>query len=376
MFMLTLPSHEFGHFCDISQGVANFIKFTHRKGRRADGQESVLVDAVAAETNDGSMLETTENTCIYQNIPLCKMQSRVFKVEYQGNQAILKIAWKFANYIPEAAIYDALQTAKVPNTPVILDSGIINQNTFDCRLEYAVMEYAGAPLIDFTAEYRSSVNTGLYVRTNYTLTQVVGCLARAWQAGIVHRDVSRGNVLVRGKGSVTLIDWGYARLLSDGPADTYELATKWHYNKYDVACWEDRQNHCTGTPLYMSIPILVRSRYRTVVNDVESMFYVALEALSVIENNDKTPVALAMEDNISMAYVRRLCLASKDTYKERFGVYFQDEQLDETLSQLYDYLFTSEGKYIGHILVDDLEWERPVDINRLLQIAKIEPVLT
>ncbi|KAJ2453026.1 hypothetical protein EV183_002535 [Coemansia sp. RSA 2336] len=316
------------------------------------------------------MLEITDNACIYRKVYLCKEESSVFEVEYQGNRAILKISWKYADRIPEAAIYDALQTANVPNTPVILDSGIISLNIFDCRTEYAIMEYAGAPLIDFTEEFRSSVNTGLYARTNYTLKQVIGCLARAWQAGIVHRDVSRGNVLVRGKGTVTLIDWGFARLLENGPADTCELADKWHYDSYEVACWEDCQNHCIGTPMYMSIPTLLESRHHSVVDDVESMFYVALEALSAIENNDETPAALALEDSESRANVRRSCLASKDTYKEGFGVRFQDEQLDKTLSQLYDYLFTSDGQYIGHMLADDLEWERPVDIDRLLKIAQ------
>ncbi|KAJ2850555.1 Cyclin-dependent kinase-like 1 [Coemansia brasiliensis] len=351
------------------------IDFTHRNGKH----NSVLVDVVTGKSNDGTMFEITKNACIYQSVHPRNKLCHVFEAEYQGEKAILKITWEFVDLLPEPAVYDALQAAGVPNIPVVLDSGIIVQNAFNYRAEYVVMEYAGVPLVDFMDAYKSSTNDWLYTLTNNVLVQVVGCLARAWEAGILHRDVSRGNVLVRAKGNVTLIDWGYAKLLSNGPANTNELATKWHYNKYNVAECEDRQDSYAGSPLFMSIPVLLQANYRTVVNDVESIFYVALDALSAIwedEADDEVPVALSMKDQKTLAHVRRFCLFNKNTYKESFGVYCQHKQLDETLEQLYEYLFTSNGQYIGDVLAKDLKWERPVNINRLLKIAKIEPDLT
>ncbi|KAJ2307203.1 hypothetical protein IWW54_004466 [Coemansia sp. RSA 2705] len=74
-------------------------------------------------------------------------------------------------------------------------------------------------------------------------------------------------------GRATLIDWGYAKLVDDEPANTDALAAKWGYAKHVVNAAEEAHDPVTGTVLFMSIPVLVGSTNRSVVDDVESMLY-------------------------------------------------------------------------------------------------------
>lgn len=77
---------------------------------------------------------------------------------------------------------------------------------------YMVMEYVnGHELLQHMARAETSVSDRLdWIR------QVAGALDSAHGAGIIHRDVKPGNILINSDGQAKLIDWGVARV--DGPS--------------------------------------------------------------------------------------------------------------------------------------------------------------
>ncbi|KAJ2818096.1 hypothetical protein IWW50_005937, partial [Coemansia erecta] len=51
--------------------------------------------------------------------------------------------------MPESAVYEALNTARVPHTPQLFDSGIIAEDSFVYRVEYLIIEDCGMPLAEY-----------------------------------------------------------------------------------------------------------------------------------------------------------------------------------------------------------------------------------
>jgi serine/threonine-protein kinase len=101
----------------------------------------------------------------------------------------------------------AIAVMQGPGVVEVYDYGEIEDE--DAQLAYLIMEYVdGKPL---------SQLLGLWGKLSAADTlRVVGGVAEALQAahavGIVHRDIKPGNILVRGDGSVVLVDFGIARV--------------------------------------------------------------------------------------------------------------------------------------------------------------------
>jgi eukaryotic-like serine/threonine-protein kinase len=101
----------------------------------------------------------------------------------------------------------AIAVMQGPGVVEVYDYGEIEDE--DAQLAYLIMEYVdGKPL---------SRLLGLWGKLPVENTlRVMGGVAEALQvahaAGIVHRDIKPGNILVRGDGSVVLVDFGIARV--------------------------------------------------------------------------------------------------------------------------------------------------------------------
>ncbi|KAJ2796659.1 hypothetical protein H4R20_005460 [Coemansia guatemalensis] len=284
---------------------------------------------------------------------------------YRGEAAILKLSWTPTNRLPESAVYDALQRANVENTPEVFDMGILDVDAFGYRIEYLIIWNCGVSLVDYLKPQKHD-QSALCDSIELLTRQVVKCLLQVWRAGIMHRDISSGNVVVR-DGKATVIDWGYAKLIDCDSCDVDRLAAKWMFEKVKVMVNEDAHNSITGTPLFMSIPILVRAAKRSVVDDVESAFYVVLGALSAIQNAPRgfKPVAMDFKDNRNLAFVRIRCFSNAHMYLETFGVREYTGKLRELLDALYRYLFVRGGKYIGAYLAMVPDYDRSVEEQEL-----------
>jgi serine/threonine-protein kinase len=116
-----------------------------------------------------------------------------------------------------------------PNTVEIFDYGRADDGTF-----YYVMEYLPGPSLQELVERHGPLPPG---RAVHLLRQLCGALQEAHAAGLIHRDVKPGNVLVCERGGVPdvakLLDFGLVRVAAGDARLTQEGAI-------------------AGTPAYMS----------------------------------------------------------------------------------------------------------------------------
>jgi serine/threonine-protein kinase len=136
---------------------------------------------------------------------------------------------------------------------------------------YLVMELVdGRPLSQFAAEHAElSVKDKLSI-----LAHSADALHAAHQAGVVHRDVKPGNLLVRPNGTVKVTDFGIARALTSAPLTD--------------------PGQTLGTPAYMS-PEQATGEPITGASDVYSLGVVAYELFAGrLPFHADVPVAMAM----------------------------------------------------------------------------------
>ncbi|PKW26673.1 serine/threonine-protein kinase [Phycicoccus duodecadis] len=162
---------------------------------------------------------------------------------------------------------EALFTAGLrhPNIAQIYDYGE------EDSLAYLVMELVpGEPLS--TTVQREGAQSPEFVRS--VMAQAALALGAAHEAGVVHRDVKPGNILVSPDGTVKLTDFGIARAL-DGSGHT-------------------RTGEVLGTPHYLS-PEQAMGEAATGASDLYALGIVAHELLTGRRPFEKlTPVATAL----------------------------------------------------------------------------------
>src|SRR5208282_3763786 len=96
----------------------------------------------------------------------------------------------------------------------LLDAGIAEDGQSYLALDYV----AGTPLTTYCDERRLSVHERLEL-----FRQVLSAVQYAHAHLVIHRDLKPANILVTAEGQVQLLDFGIAKLLSEGEAKETEL---------------------------------------------------------------------------------------------------------------------------------------------------------
>ncbi|KAJ2153018.1 hypothetical protein J3F82_002280, partial [Coemansia sp. RSA 637] len=292
-------------------------------------------------------------------------------VEKNGRDFILKLAWAPVDQLPESAVYDALKAANIPNIPLIFDSGIIIENSFGYRVEYLLIEDCGISLTKYLLTQSHWDMKWMSDNAAKPMSQIVECIYNAWNAGILHRDISASNILVKG-GHIRIIDWGSATLLEKSSVDIDAIETKWLFKK-ETDKYNKYKPDAAGTSLYKSIPVLIGATQRSIVDDIESALYVVLESVFKTrpDNLNVEPIALRLESEQSLAFVRGCCLSDVDYYRQAFGIPYCSERFAWLLDTFREYLFVRNGEYIGSKLAMQPFFERTVEIQQLERILDL-----
>src|SRR5688500_11930374 len=210
-------------------------------GRRCLGDRYELHQLIAA----GGMGQVWRGLDIALHRPVAV---KVLRSEYTGDPTFL------ARFRAEAQHAASLSH---PNIAVVFDYGEeIAQDGTGETLAYLVMELVeGEPLSTLVAR-EGPLSTEA---TLSLLRQTAFGLGEAHQAGLVHRDVKPGNILVRPDGSVKITDFGIA------------------WSARSVAL--TRTGQVIGTPQYLS-PEQAEGRPTTPASDVYALGLIGYECLT------------------------------------------------------------------------------------------------
>ncbi|KAJ2846282.1 hypothetical protein IWW36_004424, partial [Coemansia brasiliensis] len=363
-FLLSLPSDRFGHYCDVSSNNPTSFWFSRQLDSTEDCKVSAITSADIIRQQEKSSVDIGKGKKLERTINPRGRFAHVYKLAYCGQPAVLKISWTPTNRLPECAVYDALARAKVDHVPKVFDSGLVCEESFGYRVEFLLIQDCGVSLAEYLKRSGNSIEEQCNMAASAMLDIAI-CLKQAWSYGIIHRDISAGNIALR-NGRATVIDWGYAKLLDKGSGIIDDLAKRWRFEVDQVVDNEDNHDPITGTPLYMSIPVLVGAKKRSVVDDIESALYVVLDAVRMIQGDllVPKPIALNFKDNHTLAFVRACCFSLIKECLPQFGIQRCSSTFDRLLTVVHEFLFM-RGDYIGSYLAMVPTFERTVDDKSL-----------
>ncbi|WP_245887931.1 protein kinase domain-containing protein [Geodermatophilus tzadiensis] len=172
---------------------------------------------------------------------------KVLRSEYTGDPTFL------ARFRAEAQHAAALSH---PNIAAVYDYGETEAADTGEQLAYLVMELVEGQPLSTLLRQEGSLDTAT---TLSVLGQTAAALAEAHRAGLVHRDVKPGNILVRPDGSVKITDFGIA----------------WSAGSVPLT----QTGQVIGTPQYLS-PEQAEGHLATPASDVYALGLVGYECLT------------------------------------------------------------------------------------------------
>ncbi len=209
-------------------------------GRRMLGDRYELLQLIAA----GGMGQVWRATDLLLHRPVAV---KVLRSEYTGDPTFL------ARFRAEAQHAAALGH---PNIAAVYDYGETEAPDTGEHLAYLVMELVEGRPLSTLLQQEGRLDTAA---TLSVLGQTAAALAEAHRAGLVHRDVKPGNILVRPDGSVKITDFGIA----------------WSAGSVPLT----RTGQVIGTPQYIS-PEQAEGHLATPASDVYALGLVGYECLT------------------------------------------------------------------------------------------------
>ncbi|KAI7821593.1 hypothetical protein BX661DRAFT_173249 [Kickxella alabastrina] len=373
-FLLTLESDIFGHFCDVSEESDSFF-FSQKVNveRKGDSKLEVLYSVFqdvndVKDVKDGTALFCIEETIAHYSYMVGR-HVHLFRGTCKGRDAVLKLSWTPVNRLPEGAAYAILNKRPVEGIPEIFSKGLLISNLNGYRLEFVLMEYCGQSMAEYlkakTDNQKAELVPGF-------VKQLTLCLAQANDTGVLHRDISAGNVCVKND-KVYVIDWGCAKVIGWGTAEDaardtdptqlkhIEVAEQWGFNATTVGQVEVAKDPFTGTPLFMGIPMLSSSPIRGILDDMESVFYVVMDAVRSAGTKRDDVQGFKFLDSPSLAITRWGLIQEDAVLLKGFSVDGVSARLKNLICAMRRFLFEPGNKVISHRLWSDSTFVRQIN---------------
>ncbi|KAJ2795046.1 hypothetical protein H4R20_006014, partial [Coemansia guatemalensis] len=179
-----------------------------------------------------------------------------------------KFQWMYEGE-DEIDVHQFVLKRKVPYVPEILCTASINaggqdQGAQKYKGEAIVMEDVGKPINSVFGKDSNAIPEAniIDIFAGYVQTLIYAAVVGKDRKYALHRDVSMGNLMVRGTCHPYIIDWGCGRVFTE--------------NEQHVT--SGRQ--LIGTTIYMGVRVLKKCMTRAVVDDLESLFLVLCHCLS------------------------------------------------------------------------------------------------
>ncbi|KAJ2812651.1 hypothetical protein H4S07_001251, partial [Coemansia furcata] len=355
-FLLTLPAHRFGFLFD-SQTIPRRLQI-----------DASTIPATLKQACDLDSTTVFVGTPIVRPVLITGRCTYLFNAKYSGEEAVLKLTWTCTDRLPEGAVYRVLEAHGVSNIPKIYMSGVVVKDFDDYRLEFLVMEHCGSPIVEHIQGMVKSTALVSYVDelVKSIISNVSTTLTEALAANILHRDISSGNIAIKDD-TAYVIDWGCAKSLSP-PTDLNlrtEIAKHWSFNWDKALVTKQDKTPLMVTPLYVSTRLLLEAKTRGVYDDLESLLYVILDALSNrprTGEQDGQPIGFRFYDSSNMAAARLAFTHSVTQLLKNFGVYLPVEStLRGILDAMRRFLFLDNGNHLCDRILDGKDFPRTVD---------------
>ncbi|KAJ2596348.1 hypothetical protein H4R99_004959 [Coemansia sp. RSA 1722] len=370
-FLLALSSSEFGHVCDFT-AMPPFLCFAPCIATADTDIGMLNRHGKQAKTEVASGPEESVLATISARVPLTGRVAYIVKGKFNGKDAVLKLSWTATTRLPENAIYEILERNGIKGIPKLFKNGLLVEDFYGYRLEFIIMEDCGPTFSNALKQLNTGSKHLVPKVVGSVIRQVTSCLVNAFAAGIAHRDVSDGNAAVMinfrtGAVNARVIDWGYAKDMNCDSDESKETGRRWRYDSEKVGAAEKPHDPFTGTQKFMSASTLFGSNYRFAITDIESMFYVVLNALrSVYKHPDRgdDPEAFRFHNRYeTTGHIRVSCMAREKLWLRDFGINRErvPPGLLNTLLTMRQMFFFDNGRYIGYEVSEEPEYKCTID---------------